>query len=284
MTIKQIIRKYSSELKEVTHIPSKEIEILIMYLLDRNIIWLHLNYNNEFNQEQELKKLVKQRSTHFPLEYIIGKASFYGEQFLTHKEVLIPRPETEILVDQAKGILENLKSPKVLEIGTGSGIISIMLAVLIDDIEIIAIDINDKALSLAKKNAQKFNVEDKIKFIQSDLFTNIEGSFDMCVSNPPYIANNYELPDNVKYEPSNALFGGIIGDELLFDIIRGVYEQQIQYLCCEIGYDQKESLIKLLKSLNCKKNEFYKDYSNFDRGFSAEFDYSNTINKKEKNV
>ena len=213
MTIKQTVRKYSSELKNVTHIPAKEVEILIMHLLGKNTIWLHLNYDNEFTQEKELKKLIQKRSTHYPMEYIIGKASFYGEQFYTHQEVLIPRPETEILVDKAKDILSNISNPKVIEIGTGSGIISVMLALLIDDIQITAVDINDNALELAQKNANKFNVEHKIKFIKSDLYSNIDDTFDMCVSNPPYIADNYELPSNVKYEPSNALFGGDKGDE-----------------------------------------------------------------------
>lgn len=274
MTIKQTVRKYSSELKHVTHIPAKEVEILIMHLLDKNTIWLHLNYDNEFTQEKELKKLIQKRSTHYPMEYLIGKASFYGEQFYTHKEVLIPRPETEILVDKAKEILENISKPKVIEIGTGSGIISVMLAILIDDIQITAVDINDNALELAQKNANKFNVEHKIKFVKSDLYSNVDDTFDMCVSNPPYIADNYELPSNVKYEPSNALFGGDKGDELLIDIINTSCDKRIKYLCCEMGYDQKDSLGKLLKSLNCKKFEFYKDYSDFDRGFVAEFEHN----------
>ncbi|RDX33921.1 peptide chain release factor N(5)-glutamine methyltransferase [Arcobacter sp. HD9-500m-PIT-SAG02] len=272
MTIKQIIKKYNHELKEVTHIPSKEIEILIMYLLDKNIIWLHLNYDKEFDKEKELEKIVKKRATHFPLEYIIGKASFYGEQFITCEQVLIPRPETEILVDKAKDILENIQNPKVVEIGTGSGIISVMLALLIDDIKITAVDINDKALVLAKKNAKKFKVEHKINFIKSDLLDNVcEVNYDMCISNPPYIANNYKLPHNVKFEPGNALFGGEVGDELLINIISITYESNIKFLCCEMGFDQKIPLGKLLKNLKSKKIEFYKDYSNFDRGFCVEF-------------
>ncbi|OUR72438.1 protein-(glutamine-N5) methyltransferase, release factor-specific [Arcobacter sp. 31_11_sub10_T18] len=272
MTIKQTIKKYNHELKEVTHIPSKEIEILIMYLLDKNIIWLHLNYDKEFEKENELQKIVKKRATHYPIEYIIGKASFYGEQFLTCEQVLIPRPETEILVDKAKDILENIQNPKVIEIGTGSGIISVMLALLIDNIKITAIDINDKALELAQKNAIKFKVDHKIDFIKSDLFDNVsEVNYDMCISNPPYIANNYKLPYNVKFEPGNALFGGEVGDELLNNIISITYESNIKYLCCEMGYDQREPLAKLLKSLKSKKIEFYKDYSDFDRGFCVEF-------------
>jgi len=272
MTIKQIIRKYSQELKEVTHIPAKEIEILVMHILNKNVIWLHLNYDKEFEEEVQLLKLVKKRATHFPLEYIIGQASFYGEQFITSEKVLIPRPETEILVDKAKDILEQIENPKVIEIGTGSGIISVMLAILIKDIKITAVDINDKALELAQKNAIKFKVEDKIDFIKSDLFENIkEKDYDMCVSNPPYIANNFKLPQNVKFEPGNALFGGSTGDELLNDIINITHKSKIKHLCCEMGYDQKQPLGKLLKALNPKKVEFYKDYSDFDRGFCVEF-------------
>ncbi len=272
MTIKQTIKKYKHELQEVTHIPSKEIEILIMYLIDKNIIWLHLNYDKEFEKDKELQILVKKRATHFPLEYIIGKASFYGEQFITCEEVLIPRPETEILVDKAKDILENIQNPKVLEIGTGSGIISVMLALLIDNIKITAVDINDKALELAQKNALKLKVDHKIDFIKSDLFDNVkESNYDMCISNPPYIANNYKLPHNVKFEPGNALFGGEVGDELLNNIIKISYESNIKYLCCKMGFDQKEPLGKLLKNLKSKKIEFYKDYSDFDRGFCVEF-------------
>jgi len=275
MTIKQIIKKYSNELREVTHIPSKEVEILVMYLLEKNVIWLHLNYDKPFEKEKELDKLVKKRATHFPMEYITGKASFFGEQFYTHEKVLIPRPETEILVEKTKEILENITNPKVIEIGTGSGIISVMLALLIEKIEITAVDINDNALQLAKKNAKKFGVDHKINFINSNLFTNIKNiDYNLCVSNPPYIANNYKLPTNVKYEPNNALFGGIVGDELLIDIINISNDNNIKYLCCEMGYDQKEPLGKLFKSLNTKKVAFYKDYSDFDRGFCIEFNNS----------
>ena len=161
-TYKQIIKEYSAFLREVTHIPAKEVEILLLYLLEKNTIWLHLNYEKECSCEVELKKLVQRRATQYPIEYITKKASFYGEMFEVMDGVLIPRPETEILVDKALEVLKDIKAPKVLEIGVGSGIISVMLALLIEDIEIVAVDINDKALELAKRNAIKHQVEDKI--------------------------------------------------------------------------------------------------------------------------
>jgi len=273
-TYKQIVKEYSKYLKEVTHIPQKEIEILILHLIQQNTIWLHLNYDQACSCEKELAKLVKKRATNYPLEYITKRASFYGEVFNVQDGVLIPRPETEILVEKAEAILKEIKAPKVLEIGVGSGIISVMLAMLIPEIEIIAVDINDKALALAKSNAVKHGVENKITFIKSDLFENVpEKKFDMVISNPPYIADDYKLPSNVKYEPSNALFGGNIGDELLKDIIVQTHKRDIQYLLCEMGYDQKNPLTQFVKEKNdtYKSLEFYKDYDKFDRGFTLIF-------------
>ncbi|RBQ29946.1 peptide chain release factor N(5)-glutamine methyltransferase [Aliarcobacter vitoriensis] len=279
MTIKDCVKKFSSELKLVTHIPAKEVEILIMYLLDKNSIWLHLNYNNEFEKVKELEKLVKQRATNYPLEYIIGKASFYGEQFIVEQGVLIPRPETELLVDNCLEILKDLEKPvKILEIGVGSGIISVMLALLVENIKIIAVDINPNALELAQKNAKKHNVLDKIEFRLSNLYENVlEDDICMTISNPPYIANDYKLPQNVEFEPKNALFGGIVGDELLKNIVKNTADRKIPYLLCEMGYDQKASLESFFKTFSIEKYSFYKDYESFDRGFTIKF-------KKEKDV
>lgn len=273
MTIKDTIRKYTNELKYVTHIPAKEVEILMLHLLGKNTIWLHLNYNEEFTMQKELEKLVKKRATDYPIEYIINKASFYGENFIVKEGVLIPRPETELLVENAVEILKNKEDKvKVLEIGTGSGIISVMLAMLIENIEIIAVDINEKALELAKQNAVKHDVEHKIDFRLSNLYENVnEDDIFMTISNPPYIANDYKLPSNVKYEPSNALFGGNIGDELLKGIIEETANRNIEFLLCEMGYDQKKPLEDYFKEFNIKSSSFYKDYEKFDRGFTLQY-------------
>ena len=273
MTIKETVKKYTNELKYVTHIPAKEVEILMMHLLEKNTIWLHLNYNSEFSKEKELEKLIKKRATNYPLEYIINKASFYGEMFNVKEGVLIPRPETEILVENAVEILKDKKEPiKVVEIGTGSGIISVMLAMLVENIKIIAVDINEKALELARENAIKHNVQDKIEFRLSNLYENVdENDIFLTISNPPYIANDYKLPENVKYEPSNALFGGAIGDELLKDIIKQTNDKKIPYLLCEMGFDQKAPLENYFKEFLVESYSFYKDYENFDRGFTLKF-------------
>ena len=273
---KQVVKKLSPLLKNITHIPQKEVEILLLHILKQNVIWLHINYNKECetNVAKELEKLVKKRATDFPMEYITLKASFYGETFNVAQNVLIPRPQTEILVEKAIEMLNGIDNPKIVEIGTGSGIISVMLALEVANISIIAVDINDDALELAKSNAKKFNVEDKITFVKSDIFNDVDvKNFDMCISNPPYIKNNYKLPTNVKHEPSNALFGGDDGDELLKKIIDATYNNKIKYLYCEMGYDQKEPLGKYINKYKTKNLEFYKDYEKFDRGFTTEFLY-----------
>ncbi len=274
ISYKQLVKKYSSALRDVTHIPQKEVEILLLHILDKNVIWLHINYNEICDKkvEQKLEQFVKKRAVNYPLEYITSKASFYGETFKVQDGVLIPRPETEILVEKAEAILKNIDNPKVVEVGVGSGIISVMLALLIDDIEIIAVDINEKALALAYQNAIKHKVEDKITFVKSDIFSQVDvKDFDMCISNPPYIANDYKLPSNVKYEPSCALFGGNIGDELLKDIIRATSNNNIKYLLCEMGYDQKKPLGDFLETFDTLSVNFYKDLEAFDRGFEVEF-------------
>ena len=275
-TYKKVVKEQSPKLRNITHIPQKEVEILLLHILNQNVIWLHINYNKPCEDKiaKELEKLVNKRATDYPMEYITSRASFYGETFNVATNVLIPRPQTEILVEKAIETLKNIKNPKIVEVGTGSGIISVMLALEVANISIIAVDINDDAIALAKSNAKKFDVENKITFVKSDIFTNIDvKDFDMCISNPPYIKNDYKLPLNVKHEPSNALFGGDDGDELLKKIIDATYENNIKYLYCEMGYDQKEPLNKYINKYKTKKLEFYKDYEKFDRGFTTEFSY-----------
>lgn len=276
MTYKQVVKQYSSLLRETTHIPQKEVEILLLSILDKNNIWLHMNYNEECTCEKELEKLVKKRATDYPLEYITKRATFYGEQFYVDEKVLIPRPETELLVEKAIEILKPLdRKLNILEIGVGSGIVSTILALELKEVQIQAVDINENAIKLAQKNIEFHKVDSKVDVFYSNLFENIidNDEIDVVISNPPYIKNNYKLPKNVQYEPSNALFGGNEGDEILKQIIDGTVAREIPYLFCEMGYDQKKPLENYLLSFKTKFIKFYKDYANFDRGFLVEFIY-----------
>lgn len=266
MRVEEALKQANLRLKPLCENPSRVAKILLMSYLDVSIEWIFLNQNSEFD-ESGYFDLIKRFENYEPLEFITGKAGFYGLEFEIESGVLIPRPETEILVDKVLEIASGYKAPKIAEIGTGSGIISIMLA-LKTNAKIVATDINEKALNLAKKNALKFNVSEKIDFIKCSYIDEILGDIDILVSNPPYIARDYKLDKFVISEPHEALFGGEVGDEILKNIILIARNRSIKNIACEMGYDQRVSMEMALK-FNGYESTFYKDLAGFDRGFCA---------------
>jgi release factor glutamine methyltransferase len=260
MTIKEALKEASLILEN-----PKEASILLQHLLNYNQVEIILNEQKPMQEYETYKSLIKRRLNHEPIEYITQKVSFYSKEFFIKQGALIPRPETETLIEHALKI----QPKKVAEIGTGSGIISITLALLLDDIKITATDISKEALEIAKTNAKKFEVSHKIEFIQTSYLDEINDEFDMIISNPPYIADGFELEKNLSYEPQNALFGGEVGDEMLKEIIDIWLDRSSPYLLCEIGYDQKEPLSRYLAKKGIKEFSFYKDLAGFDRGFIA---------------
>jgi len=248
-----------------------EVEKFIMKIIkkDRLFLILNQNYTLSENEISKYKEFIFRRKNREPLEYILNMVSFYSEEFFIKGGALIPRPETELLINKALDILSKLKSPKVLEIGIGSGVISTILAKNIDNILIVAVDISLEALDIAKTNIQAFEVMDKIELRESDLFENIrkDEHFDLIISNPPYISDNENgrLQKELDYEPNIALYGGDIGDEILKKIIKFFFLSKTKYLLCEMGYDQKEKITNFVE--NKAILEFYKDLSELDRGF-----------------
>ena len=262
MLVKEALIEATKRIKEISDIPNKEARILLSFYLKKDQIWI-ITHDDELVQEEGYFELIKRRVANEPIEYITNSASFYGESFYVDSNVLIPRPETEILVDLVVSTCKSIKNPRIVEIGTGSGIISIMLAKLLPNAIITAIDISEEALHVAQKNAKKHEVN--IEFIHSDLCDNFhEKNFDMLVSNPPYIANDEPLHVGLSYEPSLALYGGSVGDEILRRIIDIYEEKNVKYLACEMGYDQKDKITNYFKSSDL---EFYKDLAGLDRGF-----------------
>lgn len=259
-------------LLECTSLPRIESEKLLIEVLQKNRLYIILNSEKiidaqDFNVFQDL---LFRRLNGEPIEYILEKANFYSEEFFVKKGVLIPRPETEILVDNALKLLKNLKSPKVLEIGIGSGIISTILGKELSDISIVGVDISDNALNIARQNISTFNLSSKIELRKSNLFEEVLDSdkFDMIISNPPYISNKEvgRLPKELGFEPDIALFGGDIGDEILHKLILYFFSKlDIKYLLCEIGFDQKDKIESFVS--NRAILSFYKDLAGFDRGF-----------------
>ena len=279
---------------------------LISYLSGIKFDEIYANLEYDFAHFDEFCKLLARFKNGEPLAYLTNRAEFFGLDFYVDESALIPREETEILVEKTAQIALNLmdnKEPnlneiiatnlrdkicgeirqnleisndqaqskkanqpiKICEIGCGSGIIAICLKLLLPSAQITALDISEKALILAQKNASKFDT--KITFLKSDLLSNISENFDIIVSNPPYIARDYSLDLSVLKEPHIALFGGEIGDEILKKIVN-LSAKRAKFLCCEMGFDQKNSLDLELKKCDFVA-KFYKDLAGFDRGFIA---------------
>lgn len=265
--IKELLSYSAEQLREVTDIPQKEAMILLAHVLGCETSWLLSHSNDEISIDEHFFELLKRRVSHEPLEYILGKASFYGKEFNVDSRVLIPRPETEILVDKAVELARELpKNAHIVEIGCGSGIISIMLSLLLPEAKLTAVDISMDALNVSKQNAQKHGVDKNITFIESSYLDNVEGNIDMIVSNPPYIANDESLGIGLSYEPSLALYGGSRGDEMLCHIVDLFQERKAKALACEMGYDQREPM-RLCAQSKGLEIEFYKDLASLDRGF-----------------
>ena len=267
--VKDILKEITQALNR--HIPRapREAQLLLMFFLDVDEMWILTNQNTEIKDVEELFELVSRRAKNEPLEYITNKVSFYSEEFYIDEGALIPRPETELFIDEViKRIPDKNANITFAEVGVGSGIISIMLAREFKNSKFIAVDISQKAIDVAKKNISKFGLQDRIELRLGSLLEPISEDIDYLISNPPYIAADALLESNLSYEPQNALFGGDIGDEIIGQLLDEVLNRNINFFTCEMGYDQKNKIASKLNDKTFTTLEFYKDLSDFDRGFT----------------
>ena len=272
MTISKALQIAVAQLRSSCSQPRFEAELLLGYHLNKERLYLHLHENKLVEDIEGYQALIARRKAHEPYEYITNSASFYDIELSLSSGVLIPRPETELLVDKVASIIEREKIQEIVEIGVGSGAISIILARKFPHLKITATDISQTALNVASQNIQKFGLQNQITLLRSNLMDKVTTSPRLVVSNPPYIANDFKLEKNVhNYEPHTALFGGEIGDELLHKIIDNAQNRGVEWLACEMGYDQKASIEKYLQGVCIDFSEFYQDFSGFDRGFIAQF-------------
>jgi release factor glutamine methyltransferase len=267
--VKDVLQEITQLLDGKIPRASREAQLLLMAHLNKDELWLITNQSTAITDYETLFNNARRRAKNEPLEYITNKVSFYSQEFFVDYGALIPRPETELLIDE---VLKNMpnKDAKIcfVEVGVGSGIISIVLAQHFKNANFIAVDISKDALKIAKKNIELFGLQDRIELRLGSLLDEVEESIDYLVSNPPYIEDGVALESNLSYEPQNALFGGEIGDEIIKKLLDEVLRRDINFFTCEMGYDQKDKIQNYLINKNYNKLEFYKDYSDFDRGFT----------------
>lgn len=273
MNIKQALEEAKNILKsnnfEDSNIIAKE---LLSYVLKKDKVYLTINSDTALTDTEyaEFTKYIEQIIDGKPLQYITQKQEFMGMEFFVNEDVLIPQPDTEILVETVLDICKKYdkQSLRMLDLCTGSGAIAISLSKILNT-QVFASDVSTKALKVAEKNNVMNNT--KVEFIESNLFEKINGEkFDIIVSNPPYIKNEEikSLSKQVQNEPYIALAGGEDGLDFYRKIIDEAYKHinKNGYLCLEIGYDQKEDLIKLIKqNENYEYENCIKDLSNNDR-------------------
>ena len=260
-------------------------EIVFSHVLNTDRMMLFTKYRDEIENEKIekiryfIQKIGREK---FPVQYLLNEQEFYGRKFYVDKGVLIPRQDTEVLVEKMIEILKNniLKNknleknlkihPKILDIGVGSGIIGITAALEIKDSYVLGVDISEKALEIAKKNKELLKVSN-IKFLKSNLFENIEfKQFDMIVSNPPYISLNEAgimSDDTLLHEPSEALFAENDGLYFYYEICQKAldYLADFGYLLFEIGYKQGKNVAEIMTSSGFKNVEVIKDLAGLDR-------------------
>ena len=248
-------------------IDEREARLLLAFSLEIPIEKLLIKNDCTIEEYTKYMQLINERAAGIPFAYIVGHKEFMKLDFKVDKNVLIPRDDTEILVQE----VINLNKKKILDMCTGSGCIAISLAKYIKDAVVDAVDISEKALAIAEINANKNDVN--VKFIKSDLFEKIEDKYEVIVSNPPYIKTEdlKNLQIEVKNEPLNALDGGKTGLNFYKKIIKDAkkYLKSNGILALEIGYDQAEEVANLLKENEYEEIKIIKDLSGNDRTIIA---------------
>lgn len=249
-----------------------EAELVLSQVLDCDRISLYLNKGLVLDKDQSVivSNIFKRRISGEPLQYILGKCEFMGFEFKVDARALIPRPETEILVESALKELriETNAILKILDLGTGSGCIAVSIAKLLPNSTVWAVDLSQEALALAQENANLNKVE--IKFLCSDLFKEVKNNkFDLIISNPPYVSiNEFQgLAKEISFEPKQALVAGSDG----LDFYRSIISQASAYLnsngllAFEVGYQQAKSVREILEKENFSDIKIINDYNNIQR-------------------
>ena len=271
-TIGALLKRATEILRERgSRSPRLDAELLLSYSLGfKSRVELYTNFDRPLTEEEveNYRKLIVRRAKGEPVAYITGRKEFFGFSFKVERGVLIPRPETELLVEVVYERIKDKEGLKIVDVGTGSGCIAISLCKLTKNKhEIIGVDISEKALKVAKENAK--NLSCPVKFKKSDLLKGINEKVDVVVSNPPYISFDDKRVDRevVKFEPAVALFAGKTGFEVIERLIKEAREKLKPggLIALEFGEGQGERVKELLEEGGFKGVKIFKDLSGIDR-------------------
>ena len=256
--------------------PRLNAEHLLAHVLGRKRIELYLEFERVLTESElaPLREMVKRRGEGEPLQHLLGTVEFCGHLFLCDKRAMVPRPETEELVEFLKSEIRNPKS-EILDVGTGSGVIALSLAAKFPAAEILAVDISDDALTLALENATRLSLAGRVRFLKSNLLENVEGTFDLVVANLPYVSTQTRdtLSREVLHDPAVAVFAGARGDELVRELIAHARSRLRPggMLALEVGIGQSEPLLSALAEKNYRDISSKHDYSGVTRFLFARY-------------
>jgi release factor glutamine methyltransferase len=273
MNIQSAVIEGTNVLKDKSIISAQlDTEILMAKALDKNREYIILNHDKVLNLKnlEYFKKLVQERATRKPIAYLLNKKFFWKSEFYVNNNTLIPRPDTEVIIEKILKVTKNKNHLKILDIGVGSGCILLSILKERKNFYGSGVDISKNSLEVSKLNAKKLFVNERVKFYKSDVDKFNQGKYDLIVSNPPYIKRSnlkYLESDVLKFEPKLALDGGLDG----LSVIRKVIKKSSELLkkngkfILEIGFDQKNKVIKLLNNEGFYINSTVKDLANNDR-------------------
>lgn len=271
MTVLEVLQSTTAYFKKrEIESPRLNAEHLLAHSLGKKRIELYLDFERVLMETElaPLRELVRRRGQGEPLQHLLGTVEFCGLTFRCDKRALIPRPETEELVELLCGVL-NPPPANVLDVGTGSGVIALSLATKFPQAEIHAVDLSDDALALARENATRLGLDDRVHFAKSDLLSALSQAYDLIVANLPYVPSGEraEVSREVRHDPDTAVFAGTTGEELMRRLIATApaHLKPNGLLALEIGINQAESLSAFLAEQNYREISARHDFAGVTR-------------------
>jgi release factor glutamine methyltransferase len=271
MTLLEVLQSTTAYFKKRDiESPRLNAEHLLAHTLQRKRIELYLEFERPLEEAElaPLRDLVRRRGQGEPLQHLLGTVEFAGRVFLCDKRALVPRPETEQLVELLKPQIHAAKA-QILDVGTGSGVIALSLAAEFPEAEILGTDISDDALALARENAAFLEMQDRVLFATGHMLERVADSFDLIVANLPYVptTDRPTLSREVLHDPEAAVFGGEHGDELIRELISAAPDRLKPggLLALEVGIGQADDLVQLLAEKNYHDISAIRDYGGVTR-------------------